>query len=143
VLLSGLCYFSLQFANPEAADEIISRLEGKIGELKKSGKLPPGLAEQYDIQLAILRDPNVPDIEILPTTGLVFGTSVTSIAPFSSSAPHDTPQTGDYDPGKNYTSMAFVLNHPFSRGSIVRLFRPTQFCLAADPTISMPKARIP
>lgn len=73
VLLSTVCYFSLQFANPEGAEKLITEVEEKISNLKKSGTLPAGLAEQYDIQLAALRDPNIPDIEIIPNSGLAFG----------------------------------------------------------------------
>jgi hypothetical protein len=35
-------------------------IEDKIETLKASGKLPPGLAEQYDIQLDAFRDPALP-----------------------------------------------------------------------------------
>lgn len=37
-------------------------------EKKRSGTLPPGLAEQWDIQLRTLKDETLPDIEsvVLP-----------------------------------------------------------------------------
>jgi hypothetical protein len=37
----------------------------RINASKMDSELPPGLAEQYDLQLKILRDDTLPDIEIV------------------------------------------------------------------------------
>jgi hypothetical protein len=62
--------------------EMIKKLEDKVEELKNSGKLPPGLSEQYDLQLKRLRDPTVTDLEIIldPEFNIGKCTSVISIS---------------------------------------------------------------
>lgn len=47
----------------DRADALIKAQERKLAE--NALKLPPGLKEQYEVQLELLRKPNVPDIEIL------------------------------------------------------------------------------
>jgi hypothetical protein len=65
----SFAYVPLSFASPEAAPTVIEDIERKVEELKRSGTLPPGLAEQYDIQLRILRDPALPDCQLIAFPG--------------------------------------------------------------------------
>lgn len=51
----------------------MKKIEDQVDALKKSNKLPPGLAEQYDIQLSTLRNPTIPDCELIPIPFLFFG----------------------------------------------------------------------
>jgi hypothetical protein len=60
--------------------EIIKSVDDKVQELKKSGKLPPGLIEQYDMQLKLLQDPVVPDFETVIFPGY-YASSGTSFVP--------------------------------------------------------------
>lgn len=78
VVLSAYSYFTLDFCSPKA-EEIIKKIEVKVRKLKESGTLPPGLAEQYDIQLSTLRNPAIPDCEIIPVPGLMFGKMIEHI----------------------------------------------------------------
>lgn len=47
------------------AARIISKAEEEVKALEKSGTLRPGIKEQLDIQLDILKDEKVPDCEIV------------------------------------------------------------------------------
>lgn len=67
---TGFSYYPLSFALPESAAQIIQGVEKKVAELKASGQLPPGLEEQYDLQLEALRDPAVPDCQFICGHGL-------------------------------------------------------------------------
>jgi hypothetical protein len=58
-------YIPLSTASPEAAPEIIKKVELEVETLKRSGTLPPGLAEQLDLQLSNLRDPKIPDCQVV------------------------------------------------------------------------------
>ncbi|KAI0358345.1 GMC oxidoreductase [Trametes cingulata] len=91
--LSGATFVPIQKFS-DRADEIIQAQERRIAA--KAAKLPPGLKEQYEIQLEMLKNPNVPDIEIL-------------IFPFSI-PPNDS--------GKPFVGVLPSIGHPFSRGTI-------------------------
>ena len=54
---------------PKFAEDFTSRVSAWVDEQKKSGNLVPGLAEQLDAQVKILKDKNVPDMEILTFSG--------------------------------------------------------------------------
>ncbi|KAH8099870.1 GMC oxidoreductase [Cristinia sonorae] len=97
--ISSFAYFPFTTADPEAAKSFHQRVEDFIVEAKQSGTLPPGLAEQYDIQLRILKDDSVPDMEIVGFPGFLSFLS--------------TPQ-----PEANHLTVGSVLQHPFSRGTI-------------------------
>lgn len=60
---SSWAYFPLSFASPDGIERIIRDLEDKINDLERHKKLPPGLMEQYKIQLQSLREPKVPDCQ--------------------------------------------------------------------------------
>lgn len=55
---------SLSTVNPKEAPGLIDGLANKIDNAKRDGKLPPGLAEQYDLQLEVLRNGELPDVEV-------------------------------------------------------------------------------
>ncbi|KAH9476793.1 GMC oxidoreductase family protein Mala s 12 [Psilocybe cubensis] len=97
--LTSFAYFPLTAIDRSEALRIISQAEEEVKALEKSGTLRPGIKEQLDIQLDILKDEKVPDCEIV-------------VMPFFASravAP---------EPGKLYTTLVGILNHPMSRGTI-------------------------
>lgn len=53
--------------SPERAKQIIAAEEARIEQDLKSPNAPPGLREQYDIQLEILKDPKAIDAEFVVT----------------------------------------------------------------------------
>ncbi|KAL0952821.1 hypothetical protein HGRIS_007046 [Hohenbuehelia grisea] len=87
-----------QIAGDERA-VLVNRLVENIEKRKNAGNIPPGLAEQWDMQLAALQDDTLPDAEVALYPGF-FG--------FSS-----TPESE-----KRYISLMYFLNRPFSRGTI-------------------------
>ena len=58
---SGTAFLPIQTFS-DRADELIKAFEER---LKNDTTLPVGLREQYGIQLGMLKDPNVPDNEIV------------------------------------------------------------------------------
>ena len=78
---------------------LIAEQRKKIEE--RAGSLPPGLKEQYDIQLEVLESGEGADIEIAHVPGYIF-------------------PVGTSEPGKSYMAMVAAMNHNFSRGSVVR-----------------------
>ncbi|KAH9841077.1 GMC oxidoreductase [Rhodofomes roseus] len=97
--ISAYSFLPIQVMNPNGAPEIVAGATKMIEEQIKSGKLPPGLAEQYKIQLRILQDAHIPDLEVIDVHCYMSHRS----------APED---------GKAYITILAVLQHPFSRGSI-------------------------
>lgn len=69
VLMTAWTYYPLSFATPQSAARIIDEIEQKVTEMKRSGTLPPGRAEQYDVQLESLRDSRVPDCQSIVFPG--------------------------------------------------------------------------
>lgn len=67
--ITSFAYFPLSAANPTQAPSIIESVARQVAEAKKGGKLPPGLAEQYDIQLETLRSDTLPDLEVVGIPG--------------------------------------------------------------------------
>lgn len=97
--ITAFSYFPLQLGSPNATDAIVNEVTKYINDKKKSEKLPPGLAEQYDIQLRILKDKTLPEMELI---------AVPTYMTFKS-APES---------GKAYVTVLAVLQHPFSRGVV-------------------------
>lgn len=123
--LSGLTWVPLASLTetPKKALEIIDSLRKRIEEKAQAGLLPPGLKEQYDHQLEELETRGYGDCEILfyPRYFGIGGTlaantlrinvkSISHIFFLSLVVP---------EPGKFYLSTGTLLNHPFSRGTIV------------------------
>ncbi|KAJ7635367.1 GMC oxidoreductase [Roridomyces roridus] len=92
--ITGFSYFPLSSANPQEAVRLIDGVAASLPQDKV-----PGLKEQFELQMAALRDEKLPDLELVGFPGLM--TALT--------AP---------EPGKTYVTMLSVLNHPFSRGTI-------------------------
>lgn len=65
----------------DRADEIIRGLEAKLA--REAASYPPGLKEQYEHQLKLLKDPNVPDVEIMVTPFSFNPTRTYSVFPCS------------------------------------------------------------
>ena len=83
-----------------------SRVKALIDEQRRkieeqAHTLPPGLKEQYDIQLEVLESGRGADIEIAHVPGYIF-------------------PLGTDEPGKSYMAIVPAMNHNFSRGFIVR-----------------------
>ncbi|KAF9040114.1 GMC oxidoreductase [Panaeolus papilionaceus] len=97
--ITSFAYFPLSAADAAAASNMVQQLDEEIKSQKASSSLKPGLAEQLEIQLEILKDDTLPDIEIVAFPGLFTGIT----------AP---------EPGRSYVTMLCVLNHPISRGTI-------------------------
>ncbi|TCD63183.1 hypothetical protein EIP91_005880 [Steccherinum ochraceum] len=97
--ITSFGYIPLSLANPEGAKSFHARVTEFVTEAKKSGKLRPGLAEQYDIQLRTLLDDTLPDMEVVGFPGFLTFISIP-------------------EPDNNHISLLYVLQHPFSRGTI-------------------------
>lgn len=67
--ITSFAFFPLSAANPKEAPGFIASVAKKIEEAKKGGKLPPGLAEQLDIQLETLSSDTLPDLEVVVFPG--------------------------------------------------------------------------
>lgn len=115
--ITSFAYIPLSLANPHGAAGLIEKATKSVEALKADKNIPPGRAEQYDIQLQRLKDDKLPDFEFVGFPGffpaycecygkshIIENLSATSVTP---------------QPGKKYISMLFILNHPFSRGTIV------------------------
>ena len=95
---NGVSFVSLQTLSGRA-DELIRKQKDKLAH--NASTYPPGLKEQYKVQLKLLEDPNVPDVEFM-------------FFPFMI---HFFPNP---EPQKPYINMVPMLCRPFSRGTIVR-----------------------
>ncbi|THH28509.1 hypothetical protein EUX98_g5668 [Antrodiella citrinella] len=99
--ITAFSYLPMTIADPEAAKSFHARVAKFVADAKSSGKLPPGLAEQYDIQLKALKDDGVPDMEFVSWPG--FAKVVSNSIP---------------DPKADHVTIMCFLQHPFSRGTI-------------------------
>ncbi|EPS97882.1 hypothetical protein FOMPIDRAFT_142301 [Fomitopsis schrenkii] len=97
--ISALAYLPLQTISPDKAQQIVDSAENGVREQMQRGKLPVGLAQQYETQLRLLKDPAEPDLELAAVIG------------------HMSPRSVPSD-GKSYLTFLSVLQHPFSRGTI-------------------------
>lgn len=69
--ITPFIYIPLSLSDPAKHKEIVDGVTKHIDEQKAKGTLPPGLAEQYDIQLRTLKDDTVPDMEALGFPGWI------------------------------------------------------------------------
>ncbi|KAF8958575.1 GMC oxidoreductase [Flammula alnicola] len=97
--ITSFSYIPLSSANADVASSVIDKAEKEVKARKEGGLLPPGLAEQFELQLSLFRDDTVPDLEIVAFPAFFTGISKPEL-------------------GKSYVTMLVMLNHPFSRGSI-------------------------
>ena len=117
--ITSFAYIPLSVANPKHSSTLIAMAEKIIQDEKSLGKLPTGLAVQYDRQLATLKDDTVPDIELVGFPGLFTTTCMLSVSRVTCIQLRGKQTTATPQPGTKYTTMLMMLNHPFSRGSIV------------------------
>ncbi|KAF5329742.1 hypothetical protein D9619_009174 [Psilocybe cf. subviscida] len=94
--ITSQTFIHLSIANPAESGDIILRAEQEVEALKKSGSPPAGLCEQYDIQLDNLKNPSLPDQQVM----ILYG-----------SYPVPCPE-------KRLITLFGGQHHPFSRGSI-------------------------
>lgn len=102
---------------------IIDNLRGRIEEKVQAGILPPGLKEQYDLQLEELETRGYGDCEILFYPRYFGIGGMLSAHPFRINLNGISHVFSFVVPeaGKLYLSAGTLLNHPFSRGTIVSL----------------------
>jgi hypothetical protein len=62
--VTSFAYIPLTTASPDEAPDLLEGIAKKVEGAKRDGRLPPGLAEQFDIQLDVLRNDTLPDVEI-------------------------------------------------------------------------------
>lgn len=67
--ISALAYLPLQTISPDKGQQIIASAENMVRGQMQEGKLPIGLAEQYEIQLRLLKDTVEPDLELAAVPG--------------------------------------------------------------------------
>ena len=75
--ITSFAYFSLETASPSDAPAMIKSLEAEI-DMRKANA-PPGLKEQWDLQLEILRNNKLPDLEIVVVPGYMVASSEKAI----------------------------------------------------------------
>jgi hypothetical protein len=63
--VTSFAYIPLTTASPDEAPDLLEGIAKKVEGAKRDGRLPPGLAEQFDIQLDVLRNDTLPDIEVV------------------------------------------------------------------------------
>lgn len=63
--VKSFAFIPLSTVDPKGTPGLVERLANKIDVAKKNGTLPPGLAEQFDIQLETLKNDRIPDVEFL------------------------------------------------------------------------------
>ena len=63
--IAAFSYFPLSFANPAQTNAMIDNLEAGINTQDKNGVLPPGLLEQLRHQISVLKNDNVPDLQLI------------------------------------------------------------------------------
>ncbi|KAF7970350.1 hypothetical protein HWV62_24322 [Athelia sp. TMB] len=112
--ITSFAYFSLETASPTDAPAMIKSLEAEIDTRKANA--PPGLKEQWDLQLEILRNNKVPDLEIVVVPGYMIAS---------------TP----FEKGKSYLTMELISQHPFSRGHIHATSKNPLDAPAIDPKV--------
>jgi hypothetical protein len=66
---TSFAYIPLSVVSPKDAPSLIGSVAKKIADSKRDGTLPPGLAEQLDVQLDILRNDALPDLEVVVFPG--------------------------------------------------------------------------
>ncbi|KIM89885.1 GMC oxidoreductase [Piloderma croceum F 1598] len=104
--ITSFAFLSLSSANPKDTPALIEKASEEIMAIKKCSN-NPGLAEQLDLQQERLINDTRPDIELLCIPN--FPTIRALVPPQWQMMP---------DPEKKYITMAFVLNHPLSRGTV-------------------------
>ncbi|KAI0964628.1 hypothetical protein AcW1_001404 [Taiwanofungus camphoratus] len=125
--ITGFSYLPISVTHPKEAPSIIDGVTAYIKAQKKGGKVPPELAEQYDIQLRVLKDKSLPDMEFIVFPGYmtfayleIFAEHVTFIRSIANAEPLKSNIIREVNPGpeaktldqikeylKNYCSTTF------------------------------------
>ncbi|KAJ7615326.1 GMC oxidoreductase [Roridomyces roridus] len=105
--ITSLAYLPLSAATPDAP-ALIERVAAGIEAQVEAGGMPPGLREQYELQIARLRDDSLPDLQLIAVP-MSKATKLFDWCGYRITLP---------EPGKTYFTMTPILNHPFSRGTI-------------------------
>lgn len=71
--MTSFAFFPLTTANPSAAPSLIASLVEDL-EKRKEGA-PPGLKEQWELQMETLRNDGVPELEMIMVPGYQFAPS--------------------------------------------------------------------
>ena len=99
--VSSFTFVPLEVIAPNKADEIYQKAKTKIEKLTTETS-PPGLLEQYKIQLERLepgKNQSGPGCELIGVPGI--------------------PGPGDTEEGRTYFSWSYGSNHTLSRGTVV------------------------
>jgi hypothetical protein len=67
--VTSFAFLPLSLANPAGAHALYDHVATRIDDRRKDGGAPPGLAEQLDVQLSVLRDETLPDMEVILMPG--------------------------------------------------------------------------
>jgi hypothetical protein len=121
VKTSVMTFLPLSAISPDAQavqEKYLAQIQARID----GGDCPPGLRKQYEVQLERIKA-QAPSHEMILYQALCMplGERDVFINPPRSSSPSPTVP----DPKKKYASLLSLLNHPFSRGSIVRVYPST------------------
>ncbi|KIJ36239.1 GMC oxidoreductase [Sphaerobolus stellatus SS14] len=103
----SLAYLPFSTVNSEEANVFFTKAASNVQKQLASPHAFPGLAEQLELQLQTLRDPQVSDVEFICLPGAGYY-SLQGI-----------------QPGKKHLAIFTLLEHPFSRGSV--------HCKTSDP----------
>ncbi|KAF9073601.1 GMC oxidoreductase [Rhodocollybia butyracea] len=107
--------------------------EARIRQDIQQNKYPPGLAEQYKLQLEY-DSTNALDCEIVSMSGASPGPSGLSTSQLSGAILTEFYlETDPPRPGKKYYTINAFANHNFSRGTIHSTSNDPRDCLAIDP----------
>lgn len=117
--LSGLAFTPLNTIVPKSrAKELVSKQRKRIEE--RSNFLREGLREQYEIQLQALESGRGADIEFAHLAAFMSGVGMQLRFLNQNIFLHNGYGKALPEPGKAYTAIAVLINHPFTRGNVVR-----------------------
>ncbi|KIJ22968.1 GMC oxidoreductase [Sphaerobolus stellatus SS14] len=97
----SLAFLPFSTVNPEESHEFFNKAKISVEKQLASSSVSPGLAEQLELQLQLLRNPQVSNIELICLPGPGYYTL-----------------QGPPEAGKQHLGVFTFLEHPFSRGSI-------------------------
>ena len=109
--ISAASYVSVPTVSPESAESFYKMAEAYVAQAKEDGSLPPGRAEQYDIQLATLKYECIPDLELVNFTGFItfLACKLSSGRPVS--ANNNLHIAAMPEPAKLYVNFLIILPH--------------------------------
>lgn len=147
--ITSFAYIPISAAtSSQETKRLYEKAEADVEKQKKAlgDKIPPGLEEQLGLQLKTLKDDTLPDLEFIAFPGfftteseyiIICETLCLGLTMYDDTAAPES--------GKSYVTILIVLNHPFSRGTIVGsrlLRRTTRITLTRCLVFSMRSQRI-